>query len=98
MTRHRLLLFCFALALLPRAGFAASAVFDGDPVDAASGQPYEILPGRALVLAGPDGQLGTGDDVVDAARMGDIDLVVRAGTLEAGGALPAARLAGGRDA
>jgi hypothetical protein len=31
---------------------AASVVFDGDPIDAGSGQPYEILPGQPLVTAG----------------------------------------------
>ncbi len=74
---------------------AASAVFAGDPVDG-SGAPYEILPGFPLVQAGPDGRLGTADDIVDASRIGDIDLVVRSGSPPATATLPAPTAAGAR--
>src|SRR6185369_8724228 len=67
---------------------AASAVFAGDPVDPSTGTPYEILPGQPLVTAGPDGRLGTADDVVDPTVIGDIDLVVRLGAVPADGTIP----------
>lgn len=83
-----------ALALLPGPVWAASAVFIGDPVDG-GGQPYEILPGKPLVRPGPDGLLGTADDVVDRGIIGDIDLVVRAGDRPASATIPPPALAAG---
>lgn len=68
---------------------AASAVFDGDPVEPGSGQPYEILPGQPLVTPGADGRLGTADDVVDPGTVGDVDLVLRLGPVPGSGAIPA---------
>lgn len=70
-------------------GFAASAVFDGDPVDPGTGVPYEILPGEPLVTAGPDGRIGTADDVIQPAIVGDVDLVVRLGAVPADSTIPA---------
>jgi parallel beta-helix repeat protein len=84
-----------AVAAVPRSGGAASVVFNGDPIDPGSGAPYEILPGKPLVLPGPDGLLGSADDVVKPAIVGDIDLVVRAGVRDATPAIPAPALAGG---
>lgn len=79
---------CAVVALAnTTATHAASAVFAGDPVDA-TGRPYEILPGKPLVLPGPDGRLGTVDDVLDPAKVGDVDLVVRLGDVPAGAAIP----------
>ncbi len=72
----------------PAIARAASAVFTGDPVDG-GGTPYEILPGQPLLTAGPDARLGTADDVVTPGVVGDIDLVVRLGTVPASGPIPA---------
>jgi len=87
--RFAVLLSACALAACPARGWAASAVFQGDPTDA-SGRPYEILPNKPLVQAGPDGVLGTVDDVVSPTIIGDIDLVVRTGTLSANAIPPPA--------
>ncbi len=75
-------------AVGPGSARAASVVFNGDPVDPGSGRPYEILPGQPLVTAGGDGRLGTADDVIDASRVGDIDVVVRLGAVPTGPAIP----------
>ncbi|MBX3027100.1 right-handed parallel beta-helix repeat-containing protein [bacterium] len=83
------------LVMGPGTGWAASAVFTGDPVDPGSGQPYEILPGKPLVRPGADGILGTADDVVDRGVIGDIDLVVRAGDRPASADIPPPALATG---
>jgi len=56
--------------LTPGVASAASAVFANDPIDPATSLPYEILPGMPLVTPGPDGRLGTADDVVDATIVG----------------------------
>lgn len=97
MTPRRASVAVLALALmfLPTPGLAASAVFDGDPVNATTGLPYEILPGKPLVRPGADGLLGTADDVVDTAIIGDVDLVVRAGALPAAAVIPPPALATG---
>jgi hypothetical protein len=101
MTRLRRaarLLVALTICTLPATAGALSAVFDGDPVDPSSGLPYEILPGKPLVEPGPDGQLGTADDVVNPAVIGDIDLVVRSGSVPATAIIPPSALAGGRAA
>lgn len=79
---------CAALAAPVRSAQAAS-VFDGDPIDVGTGRPYEILPGAPLVTAGPDGRLGTADDVIQAGVIGDVDLVVRLGAVQEDGTIPA---------
>ena len=76
------------------AGQPIRAVFAGDPVDDA-GTPLEILPGQPLVRPGGDGKLGTADDVIDPATIGDIDLVVRSGTLPAAAVIPPPALSSG---
>src|SRR5262249_6859286 len=89
---------CLALCA-PRPVHAQdSEVFDGDPVDPSDGEPYEILPGHELVKPGPDGILGTADDEVDSSIIGDIDLVVRAGSPDATPAIPPPAALGGRAA
>jgi hypothetical protein len=45
-------------------------------------------PGVPLVLPGADGKLGTDDDRVEQHIVGDVDIVVRAGTNEIVGAIP----------
>jgi hypothetical protein len=77
-----------ASVVAPSAAIAASAVFNGDPVDSVNGAPFEILPGQPLVRPGADGRFGTADDVVDTAIVGDIDLVVRLGAVPGGGTIP----------
>jgi parallel beta helix pectate lyase-like protein len=86
-----------ALCVLSSRAFALSAVFDGDPVDPATSLPYEILPGKPLVQAGPDGLLGTADDVINPSIVGDVDLVVRSGTVTASPVIPPPALSNLRD-
>ncbi len=77
------------LALLvlacPMVARAASVVFDGDPIDPGTGEPYQILPGQPLVTPGPDGYFATADDIVDPGTLGDIDLVLRLGAVTQAG-------------
>jgi hypothetical protein len=67
----------------------AATIFDGDPIDSTTGRPYSILPGLPLILPQPG---GGGRDytppVVDLAKIGDVDLVVRAATLGIGPLMP----------
>lgn len=67
---------------------AAQPVFNGDPIDPATGKAYMLLPGVPLVYPGPDGRYGTADDVIDTSITGDIDVVLRTGGTFAGGAIP----------
>ncbi|MFQ5667564.1 MAG: nitrous oxide reductase family maturation protein NosD [Candidatus Binatia bacterium] len=87
-----------ALLCVPLHVEAFSAVFDGDPVNPATGVPYEMLPGLPLIQPGPDDVLGTADDVVDSSLVGDIDLVVRSGALAATVTIPPPTAAVGRGA
>ncbi len=74
-----------ALLLAVSPAWAELAVFQGDPIDPNAGTPYVLLPGVPLVYPGPDGEYGTGDDVVDTQITGDVDLVVRTqGAVDAG--------------
>jgi hypothetical protein len=73
----------------------AGSVFAGDPVDATTGRVLEIAPGQPLVTPGPDARPGTADDVVHPSIVGDIDLVVRAGTPPEDGTIPAPAALGG---
>lgn len=86
------------LAYAPGGAFAVSAVFNGDPVNPSTGLPYELLPGFPLASPGPDGLMGTADDVIDATVVGDIDLVVRSGSPSATGTIPPPTAQGGRTA
>ena len=98
MRRHRHALVAIAAGLVfgaaaagigaPAPARAASVVFSGDPVDG-GGRPYEILPGQPLVTAGADARLGTADDVVTPGVIGDIDVVVRLGSVPGSGPIPA---------
>src|SRR5262245_44383461 len=99
MTLVRTLALVLTVALgTSRAIDAASVVFNGDPVDPNSGAPLEILPGLPLVLPGADGLLGTADDIIDATVTGDIDLVVRSGSLPATPVIPPPAAQWGRSA
>jgi Right handed beta helix region len=86
------------LASAPVRVFAVSAVFSGDAVNPSTGLPYEILPGFPLVMPGPDGLIGTADDVVDASITGDIDIVVRSGSPATVDTIPPPTAQGGRAA
>lgn len=54
-------------------------MFAGDPIDPATGFPYELLPGVPRIDPGPDGKLGSADDLLDPTIVGDVDLVLRTG-------------------
>lgn len=92
----RLLLICVFVLPLRAQGF--SSVFNGDPVNPSTSAPYEVMPGFPLVEPGVDGILGTSDDVVTAGIIGDIDVVVRSGSLAATEVLPAPQIQAGRAA
>src|SRR3989454_1881778 len=70
-------------AAVPAAHFP---IFDNDPVDSSTGRPYPILPGTPLILPQPDGKYDP--PIVDSSTTGDVDLVVRAGTMMAGPSIP----------
>ena len=55
-------------------------MLDGDFVLPPTGRLLELLPGLPWRTPGPDERLGSEDDVVEPAVVGDVDLVVRAGT------------------
>src|SRR5262245_11367646 len=82
--RHAIASFLLCLTLLS-SGHAAS-IFDGDPVDPGSGQPYPILPGVPLILPGPDGRFRP--PVVVPETVGDVDLVIRSATAGIGPLMP----------
>src|SRR5205823_3373921 len=79
-------------AVLLVVGLAAAApaahfpIFDHDPVDSSTGRPYPILPGTPLILPQPDGKYDP--PIVDRSMTGDVDLVVRAGTVMIGPSIP----------
>jgi hypothetical protein len=66
----------------------------GDATDPATGAFLEIPAGAPAILAGPDGDVGTGDDVVLGRVRGDVDLVVRSGFQSFGAVFPAAKIPG----
>lgn len=86
-----------ALALVLSAPVASQAqqVLSGDPVDPGTGLAYPIQPGLPLILPGGDEEFGTGDDVYDGGLVGDVDLVVRAGSIAGPSVPPPALAAGG---
>jgi hypothetical protein len=67
----------------------------GDATDPETGAFLELPAGTPAILAGPDGEIGTGDDVVLPAVRGDVDLVIRTGIQSIGGSFPTAAIAGG---
>jgi len=86
MTQHPPLLqlalaAALVLSMSTRAGLAPQ-VFYGDPVDP-DGKAFPIMPGLPLLLPGGDEQFGTSDDIYDPSFTGDVDLVVRVGTIGA---------------
>lgn len=83
-----------SLVLLASAPAAAQQVFTGDPVDSGTGLAYPVMPGLPLLLPGGDEDFGTGDDILNTGITGDVDLVVRVGSISAA-AIPAPALAAG---
>lgn len=80
----------FAIAFLAAVPAVAQLpVFSGDPVDPSTGNAYVVLPGVFSVQPGNDEDFNTGDDVINPAITGDVDIVVRTGGTFAGGAIPA---------
>ncbi|HEB90251.1 MAG TPA: hypothetical protein ENI85_11825, partial [Deltaproteobacteria bacterium] len=59
-----------------------------DWVDPMTNEISLALPGRPLIHAGPDGEFGTTDDLIDAARLGDLDLVLRTGSTDPADPIP----------
>lgn len=62
-------------------------VFAGDPVDTTTGAPFPILPGVPLILPQP-GSGKFNPPIVVAGTIGDVDLVVRAGSPAVGATMP----------
>src|SRR3989442_8610605 len=79
-----------AAALLLVVSISARAsdfpVFVNDPVNSSTGRPHPVLPGTPLILPQPDGKFDP--PIVDSSIIGDVDLVVRAGTMMAGPSIP----------
>ena len=63
-------------------------MIDGDWVLAPAVRLIELQPGLARLLPGPDAELGTDDDVLAEATVGDVDLVARAGMSDFVGPFP----------
>lgn len=61
-------------------------VLDGDPVDSSIGRAFPILPGVPLILPQANGKFDP--PIVVANTIGDVDLVVRAGSPAAGPSMP----------
>jgi len=89
-TMRATLVLLSASALLTTAGGKghAASIFDGDPIDPATGLPMILQPGAPRVDPGPDGRYGGPDDIFDPATVGDVDLVLRTGGVFGGGAFP----------
>jgi len=84
-------LLLLALLAAPRSGRAQSfPIFNGDPVDPSDGQPYEIVPGVPLILPQPNGRYNP--PIADTSKIGDVDIVVRAGSPMIGPTIPAPAL------
>jgi hypothetical protein len=81
----RPLVAALVLTLLASSGRGAT-IFDGDPVDPASGRPYAVLPGVPLILPQPDGKFDP--PIVVQSIVGDVDLVVRATSTGVGPVMP----------
>ncbi|MBI3783882.1 MAG: hypothetical protein HY270_10820 [Deltaproteobacteria bacterium] len=75
---HCLLVVAWSVSVSSRPAIA-QPVFNGDPIDPATHQPYSILPGAPLIYPGVDGKFGTADDLVDTNLIGDVDIVIRTG-------------------
>ena len=92
--KRLLLLLC--VSSLPLRAYGFSTVFAGDPINPSTGAPYEVMPGFPLIEPGVDGILGTSDDVITPATIGDIDMVVRSGPPLATDVVPSPQIQAGR--
>jgi hypothetical protein len=84
---RRTVVFLAALLAAISARAEPFPVLAGDPIDPASGRAYAILPGMPLLLPQPDGKFDP--PIVVPGTIGDVDLVVRAGTPVVGATMPA---------
>lgn len=78
-----------SLVLLLLAAVPARAQFpvlDGDPVDPDTGRAIAALPGVPFILPDEDGRFRP--PIVDPTRIGDVDIVVRAGHVGLGPVMP----------
>jgi hypothetical protein len=66
-----------------------------DAAETATGKILETPSGTPVVLPGPDGEVGTQDDVLRSYFVGDVDLVVRTGISGFGSAFPPAAIRSG---
>lgn len=76
----------------PPGPFPDDDMLNHDLFDPDTGQLFEISAGAPVVMPGPDGLLGTPDDRLAPLFSGDVDLVIRAGSLGAGPRFPAAQV------
>lgn len=76
-----------ALVLASPVGAQSYPIFAGDPVDSATGRAYPILPGVPLVVPQPDGKYKP--PIVVSGTIGDVDIVVRAGSVPVVSDIPA---------
>lgn len=74
------------LTLAAAAGAQPFPILAGDPIDPAQGTAYPILPGVPLFLPDADGKYDPSR--VDPSVIGDVDLVVRAGSVAVGPGIP----------
>ena len=72
------------LALVPGLAAAQFPILAGDPVDPSTGQAYTIFPGLPLIVPPSHGD----PVVIDGTKIGDVDLVVRAGSPMVGPTIP----------
>lgn len=72
----------------------ADPVLHLDVLDPDTGRPAVIIPYAPWIQRGPDGVLGTDDDIVNAEVQGDVDLVVRSGHLSVADKIPEPSAAG----
>jgi len=76
----------------PRFNSPSDLLLHLDWLDPQLNQVAFALPDRPIFSAGPDGEFGTEDDVVNPLLIGDLDLVLRVGISESIGPLPAPAL------
>jgi hypothetical protein len=77
-----------AATLVPINSDPNDPMLDGDPLDPATNRVAEIVPGAPWIQPGPDGEMGSDDDVVRTDVIGDIDLVLRSGITHFTGPIP----------
>jgi len=84
---------CLLAVAIAAPAVAVDPLFAGDPIDPATGRPAEIVPGAPWIRPGPDGRFGTADDEISSIR-GDVDLVLRLGSIDPTAPIPPPLAAG----